>query len=154
MPPWRPATPADDPALIALGERLYAEDPTPEDPGPRSMARTLAALRADPRRGLALALDLGDGPVGYALLIAFWSNELGGDVITIDELYVAPPARGRGHSSALIEGLAAGALGAERWPERPAALTLEVTPTNAAAMRLYERLGFRGKNLCLRRPLT
>ena len=60
---------------------------------------------------------------------------------------------GRGHSSALIEGLAAGAIGAERWPERPVALTLEVTPTNAAAMRLYQRLGFRGKNLCLRRPL-
>jgi hypothetical protein len=33
--------------------------------------------------------------VGYALLISFWSNELGGEVCNIDELFVAPVYRRR-----------------------------------------------------------
>lgn len=34
---------------------------------------------------------------------------------------------------------------------RPAALALEVTSQNERARALYERLGFRGKNLAMRR---
>ena len=30
---------------------------------------------------------------GYAIVIPFWSNEVGGNVLFIDELFVKPPAR-------------------------------------------------------------
>jgi ribosomal protein S18 acetylase RimI-like enzyme len=148
---WRPARPDEDAALIALCGALYAEDPSPAPVPPAQVAATLAALRAAPWRGRALALELGAGPVGYALLIAFWSNELGGEVCVIDELYVAPAQRSQGWGSALLTALQGepGAL----WPERPAALALEVTPGNHAAQALYARLGFAGKNLAWRRPL-
>ena len=148
---WRPARPDEDAALIALCGALYTEDPSPAPVPPAQVAATLAALRAAPWRGRALALDLGAGPVGYALLIAFWSNELGGEICVIDELYVAPAQRSQGWGSALLTALqgAPGAL----WPERPAALALEVTPANGAAQALYARLGFTGKNLAWRRPL-
>lgn len=148
---WRPARPDDDAALIALCGALYTEDPSPAPVPPAQVAATLAALRAAPWRGRALALDLGAGPVGYALLIAFWSNELGGEVCVIDELYVAPAHRSLGWGSALLTALQGepGAL----WPDRPAALALEVTPGNHAAQALYARLGFAGKNLAWRRPL-
>jgi len=56
--------------------------------------------------------------VGYALLISFWSNELGGEVCNIDELSVASEYRGRGLATALIEQLAEG--GASPWPVKPA----------------------------------
>ena len=148
---WRTAAPADDDAIVTSSLALYVEDPTPEQPQPdaRSVRRTLAALRAEPLRGRAVVLDLGGDVCGHAFLISFWSNELGGDVCTIDELYVAPRARGAGHATALLEELARG----RRYPNA-VALQLEVTPQNARAHALYRRLGFAGKNVGLRRRVV
>src|SRR6266404_1888462 len=106
----------------------------------------------EPNRGRAVVCDVESRTVGYALLISFWSNELGGEVCNIDELFVAPLYRGRGLATALLEELAEKEPSV--WPIRPAALTLEVTSQNERARALYERLGFRGKNLAMRRPLS
>lgn len=73
--------------------------------------------------------------VGYALLALTWSQEAGGRVAWIDEIYVRPAARGLGAGSRLIEETA------RRFPS--ARFRLEVEPDNAAARRLYERLGYR-----------
>jgi GNAT superfamily N-acetyltransferase len=140
---WRPAVPADDAAIVAMSLALYREDPSVHPVDAAQVRRTLDRLRAEPGRGRAVVLDTGGGPVGYALLIAFWSNELGGEVCTLDELYVQPGHRGRGAASRLIEALAAGG---GPWPGRPAALALEVTAANARARALYARLGFHAKN--------
>ncbi len=130
---------------------LYREDPSPRQPTPEHVRRTLAIYRAEPVRGRALVLASVDGIAGYALLSSFWSNELGGEVCVIDELYVGPNVRGRGHGADLLRTLAEqpGAL----WRERAVALELETTPENHRARRLYERMGFRGKNAPLRRLL-
>lgn len=148
---WRPAHPADDDAIAALSLALYAEDPSAYPVGAAQTRRTLAALRAEPGRGRAVVLDRGAAVAGYALLVAFWSNELGGEVCVIDELYVPPAHRGQGWATRLIEDLAAGR---GPWPTRPVALALEVTAGNARARALYERLGFRAKNLGFVRPLA
>ncbi len=148
---WRLARAADDEAIVELCAQLYREDPSPE-PVPEAHARrTLAALRAEPARGRALALDV-DGQVrGYAMLVSFWSNELGGEICTIDELFVAAEVRGRGWGSGLVR-----AVLHDRaiWPGEPVAFELEVTPSNARARALYERLGFeprRNASMRLRR---
>ena len=78
------------------------------------------------------------GGAGYALLIAYWSNELGGEVCAIDELFVAPDSRSRGHGAALFEAIGRGDL----WPGPAVALALGVTAGNGRARRLYQRLGF------------
>src|SRR5207253_11358576 len=98
--------------------------------------------------GRAAVLELDGRPASYALLISYWSNELGGDICTIDELYVEPAARSQGHSTALLEALAAHAA---PYPPGAVALALEVTAKNARARALYERLGFAPGNLALRR---
>jgi ribosomal protein S18 acetylase RimI-like enzyme len=148
---WRAARPEDDARVVRLGLALYEEDPSPDPVGSDHFERTLAAFRDAPWRGAALVLELGGEIVGYALLVSFWSNELGGEVCDIDELYVAPEARGRGHDSKLLDALAAGST---LWPGRAVALALEVTPDNRRARALYERLGFAGKNVGLRRPIA
>ncbi len=147
---WRDATAGDDAAIVAMGVALNVEDAGQDRIEATQVARTLAVLRAEPWRGRAVVIDDEHGAVGYAFLIAFWSNELGGELCTIDELYVAPRARGEGHASALVSALADGT---GPWPSRPVALALEVTPDNRRAIALYDRLGFRTKYRSMRRRL-
>ena len=147
---WRPAEPRDDDDLIALSVALNAEDPGPAPVPAEHVRRTLATLRAAPSRGTALVLEVDGRPAGYAFLIGFLSNELGGDVCVIDELYVAPAHRGHGHATRLLDDLATGAA---PYAAGAGALALETTPGNAAARRLYERVGFRARNLAMRRLL-
>jgi len=130
---------------------LYAEDPSPSPVQPEQVRRTLAGLREASSRGRCVVCEVEGRIVGYALLISFWSNELGGEVCNIDELFVAPEHRSRGLATALFDSLAAARE--SLWPTRPAALALEVNPENQRARALYERLGFRGKNLAMRLPL-
>ena len=143
---WRSALPVDDEAIVAMCIALNAEDPGPHPVPAQNMSRTLHELRQTPVRGRAVVLEV-DGRIGgYALLVSFWSNELGGEVCTLDELYVEPEHRGSGHATRLLE-----CLSARSAPELESivALALEVTPGNARARRFYERIGFRAANVAL-----
>jgi ribosomal protein S18 acetylase RimI-like enzyme len=148
---WRVATASDDEAIVTMCLALNAEDPGPKPVTPQQVRRTLAKLRDEPKRGRAVVCDVEGRTIGYALLISFWSNELGGKVCNIDELLVIPDYRGRGWATSLFYGLATGEP--SLWPNRPAALALEVASQNQRARALYERLGFRGKNIAMRLPL-
>ncbi len=77
-----------------------------------------------------------DHIIGYALLYTFWSNEYGGMVLTLDELYVLPLFRNRGISSQYIKTL-------EEQSSSYVLLALEVMPGNEKAKSLYSRLGFK-----------
>lgn len=148
---WRAAATSDESAITALGLALHTEDPSPTPATAESFGRTFAAFRAAPWRGRVLVLDLAGTVAGYALLVSYWSNELGGEVCAIDELYVVPSARSQGWGSRLLEALAAGSdLGFSG----AAALALGVAPGNTRARALYERLGFEGKNISLARPCS
>lgn len=148
MTEWRPARPDDDACIVQLFLALNREDEGQIPCDARNMLRTLAALRAVPARGRAVVLDDAGTPRGYALLIAFWSNEYGGACCCVDELYVAPDVRGRGHAGALLEALYAGS---PLWPDDAAALVLEVSADNHRARALYARHGFVGDNVAMRR---
>jgi ribosomal protein S18 acetylase RimI-like enzyme len=151
---WRVARADDHDAIVAMSLALFTEDPSVHVVTARSVRRTLKTLAAEPARGLVVVADgaagvsVDGGVVAYALLVSFWSNELGGEVCTIDELYVRPGARNAGLGSMLIQALSAGRI--KRFT-KAVALELEVTSKNLRARALYERLGFRlRKNACLR----
>jgi|SRR5689334_10616962 len=145
---WRLAALSDEEAVVRMGVALSIEDPGPRPVPAENIRRTLRALRETPWRGRALVLECDGRVCGYALLIGYWSNELGGEIDVIDELYVEPQHRGRRHATSLIEALATGASPVS---SNAVALTLEVTPDNVRARRLYERLGFEARNLAMRR---
>ena len=135
---WRLASESDDDVLVEMCHGLYREDPGALPGDARHLPETLAVFRRDPWRGRALVLEVGEEVVGYAILVAFWSSFLGGEVCEVDELYVTPDFRGRGHGTALFAAIERGDV----WPGPVVAVALGITPDNTRARRLYERLGF------------
>lgn len=77
-----------------------------------------------------------DGEIaGYALVARFFSQEAGGEVVWLDEIYVRDRFRGLGVGTALISRIFSDF-------ENAAAFRLEIEPENEGAERLYRRLGF------------
>jgi ribosomal protein S18 acetylase RimI-like enzyme len=140
---WRDAIEADDAALIQLCGALNEEDPGPQPVPATHMVTTLRTFREEPVRGKAVVLEVDGAVVGYALLVSFWSNELGGEVCTVDELYVAPSYRSSGHGTVLFDELS------RLWGRPYAAVGLETMPTNERARAFYRRIGFEGDNVAM-----
>jgi ribosomal protein S18 acetylase RimI-like enzyme len=78
-----------------------------------------------------------DVAAGYLAVCFGFSIELGGNDAFVDEVFVAPEYRGRGHGTQLLEFAAVdcGQLGVR-------ALHLEVDQRNTRAQQLYESLGY------------
>jgi ribosomal protein S18 acetylase RimI-like enzyme len=76
-------------------------------------------------------------PIGYSLVINFWSNEYGGIIANIDELYIIPEYRSRGIGTRFINWMR------ESRSNNLVALELQVLPYNTKALKLYEGLGFK-----------
>lgn len=72
---------------------------------------------------------------GYMLLAITYSNEAGGEVVWIEELYTVPEARGMGVASELIDYVFDKYKNAARF-------RLEVTDENECAVKLYKKKGF------------
>jgi ribosomal protein S18 acetylase RimI-like enzyme len=113
----------------------------------RRIERWLASARVFLAVSALVAIWMDPTVIGYSILIFYWSNEYGGDVLHIDELYVKPEHRGRGVATSFFKEILRTAK------DKTVALELEVTPRNTRALRYYKRLGFKETtNLHLMRP--
>ncbi len=150
---WKQAEKKDFPQIQEMCEALYSEDPSPDIKFPReNMQKTLQEFERVPVRGVAAVYVSDDSCVAYAILSSFWSNELGGEVCTIDELFTKKEFRGRGIAKELFQSLQTKSA---VWPRETVALELEVTPDNHRSRGLYERVGFRTiKNSLLRKYVS
>lgn len=129
----RPATPSDAETVAQLLDAFNREFHTPT-PGPEALTTRLRGLLAGSD---VIALLAGDPAVAVALLSlrpTVWSD---GPVVLIDELYVAPKARGRGLGSALLAAVLS--LTQERGGEL---IEVAVDGADTDAHRFYERHGY------------
>jgi GNAT superfamily N-acetyltransferase len=124
--------------VYELIKALYQEDPEGKPMTDEKISRTFQQLHHHPDYGRVLVFEREGQLVGYALLINFWSNEYGGIVLSIDELYILPDFRGRGIGTDFIRYLQDNRI------NNCVALELEVLPYNAKALKLYQKLGFNG----------
>lgn len=132
----RPATPADIDTLVAFNlamaretESLVLHEPT--------VRAAVAEFLGDPTRGRWLVLE-SDGEAAAALMLTpEWSDWRGGFLWWIQNVYVAPAHRRRGHYRRLHEHVRALA---ERTPG-VCGLRLYVEHANAAAQATYRALG-------------
>jgi ribosomal protein S18 acetylase RimI-like enzyme len=123
--------------LVAMMHVLYSEDEAASPVDQSRFPLNIAFLVVQPSRGRIVLFSEVELLRGYALLIPYWSNEFGGTLLYVDEMFVMPEARNRGIGRSFFRFLE---------KERPfdaVAIALEVSPSNAAARRLYESLGFR-----------
>jgi len=121
----RRAAPADLDALLALERRAFTTD---------HLSRRQYRHHIGSESARVLAAVDASGLLGKAVVF-FRSNS---DIARLYSIAVADAARGRGIGEALVGAVerAARARGSRR-------LRLEVRQDNAAAVRLYERLGYR-----------
>jgi len=128
---------ADSETVAGLIRNLYMEDPSDRPMLPQKIQATFDSLTRHPDRGCIMILEYENGIVGYSIIINFWSNEFGGNVSFIDELYIKKEFRGKGIGTDFIKYLAENKFG------DAVALRLEVTPDNKKARKLYESIGFK-----------
>jgi GNAT superfamily N-acetyltransferase len=102
------------------------------------VARAVAGMIQDPRRGAILVARLEGRIAGVAFISFTWSLEHAGLTAWLEELYVRPELRSRGTGGALLACAQDLALRAGC-----AAMDLEVTTDHSRAANLYQRDGFR-----------
>jgi len=115
-------------------DALYAGDPEIDR---TRFPITIQTLLADPARGHIVLIMQQSALCGYALLIPYWSNEFGGSIVFVDELFLKPDARGQGIGRSFFNFIS------HTKPFNAVAAVLEVSPTNTRARKLYESVGFR-----------
>jgi ribosomal protein S18 acetylase RimI-like enzyme len=127
----RPVTEADEAVVRPLWEEFEREVPAPRS-FEESWEEAWGDLSRHAREGAAFLAEDDEGPIGYAFARR---PEQGRAHLT--DLYVRPRARRQGHAKALIAAVvdAVRPLGADQ-------LSLDVQPSNGAALELYARLGF------------
>lgn len=96
---------------------------------------TFAELMKSDARIACFVADIDGEIAGYALVARFFSQEAGGEVIWLDEIYIRDRFRGKGSGNALISKIFDEFKSA-------AAFRLEIEPENEGAERLYKRIGF------------
>lgn len=100
----------------------------------------LAERMANEESVILLATDaeeIGGAASGFAQLFPSFTSVSTGRIWILNDLFVAPSARGRGVARALMESV-------RRHAERTNAVRVELTTRfdNVAARRLYERVGY------------
>ena len=128
---------SDRKIVAELIQNLYREDPDGKPMSPQKIQNTFDSLKDDSDRGTIIVFEHESAIIGYAILINFWSNEFGGNILNIDELYIKKKFRSQGIGTKFIKYLAENKFGDS------VALQLEVTSGNAKARKLYESLGFK-----------
>lgn len=131
----RPAARSDIAALVSWNAAMAWETET-KRLDPDVLARGVAAVFDEPRRGFYLIAERDGEAVGCLLVTYEWSDWRCGDFWWIQSVYVAPDARRGGvfralHAEVATRARAAGAAG----------LRLYVETENHRAQRTYEELG-------------
>jgi GNAT superfamily N-acetyltransferase len=132
----RAARPEDAPLLVDFQLRMARE--TEELELDRdTLTRGVEAVFADPSRGAYWVAEREDRIVGGLLTTFEWSDWRNGVILWIQSVYVVPEERGRGVYRALYEHI----RGRVEADPGLRGLRLYVDRRNAAAQRVYERLG-------------
>ena len=132
----RRLTKEDHDIYIAMTKEFYASDAVLHNIPEENLENTFAELMRSDIYTVCYLLLRGENTCGYALLSKTYSQEAGGMVLWLEELYVRPQYRSMGLGTEFFE-----------WLERSKSsdikrIRLEIEPENERAVSLYIRRGF------------
>lgn len=132
----RPIVPSDRETYISLASQFYASDAVLEDiPREHIEAAFDEMLRSrDYIQGFFMLA--GEAIAGYALVAKSFSQEAGGMVLWVDELFILPEHRSLGLGREFFEFVQ------RNLSPTVKRIRLEVDEDNVKALSLYRRLGF------------
>ena len=132
----RTMTRGDADAILPMVYGFYRSDAVDHAVSEEVLNRTFEAAVTEGTLLEGWVLEDETGVVGFAYLSAYYACEVGGVNMMLEEIYFSPEARGKGYGTEFFRWME------ERYPE-VRRFRLEGTDTNEAAIRLYERLGYR-----------
>ncbi len=132
----RNVTAADRGAYLLLAKEFYASGAALFSVPDENLARTFDEVMRSNAYAEALLIECDGQKAGFALLAKTFSQEAGGMVLWLEELYVRPAFRGLGLGSKVFSFLR------ERYGGTFARIRLEIETENENARRLYYRWGF------------
>jgi ribosomal protein S18 acetylase RimI-like enzyme len=101
-----------------------------------NIGKTLLEVEKHPDKVQVYVFGAEKKLVGYSIIVDYWSHEFGGNVSSIDELFVENDFRGKGIASEFLRYLE------DQVRKKSVSLSLEVSPKNEKAKKLYEDWGF------------
>lgn len=130
----RPLNNEDKQIYIEMAREFYSTDAVWHSVPTAYFEKTFAEMMRSDVYAEGFVFELDGTVAGYALLAKTFSQEAGGLVVWIEEIYVKPQFRGKGLGGEFFKFLE---------KERPAArYRLEIEPENERAVALYRKNGF------------
>jgi GNAT superfamily N-acetyltransferase len=133
---FRPYRKRDFSSLYSLINKLYKEDPGYARINASKIKSTINELTKYKEKGKIVIFQSGKENIGYSILLNYWSNEYGGNILIIDEIYILPDYRRKGYATVFLKHLINNNKKASK------GIQLEVGKKNKGAYRLYKDFGF------------
>lgn len=131
----RPINSNDKDTFISMADKFYHSSAVDHAIPLEHHEKTFNELMKSNIYALAYMFDMDNQTVGYALLSKTYSNEAGGMVLWLEELYILEEYRGKGLAREFFKFL-------EEISKDYSRIRLELTPSNINAKRLYSNVGF------------
>lgn len=126
----------DRAVYLAMAEEFYASDAVAHSVPRSHFERTFEELRRSDVYAEGYLFEQKGEAAGYALVAKTFSQEAGGMVYWLEEIYVRPAYRGQGIAAKFLSFLI------ETASRHGARLRLEAEPENERAIELYRKRGF------------
>ncbi|HQQ98403.1 MAG TPA: GNAT family N-acetyltransferase [Cyclobacteriaceae bacterium] len=133
---YQPYSPQYAAEFQSLVQGLYDHSPEGQPMKPGKVEATIEYLTRNPDKGNIILFLRHDIVVGYSIIIPYWSNEYGGQILFVDELFVKEEYRSQKIGSHFLQHLF------QKKAEGFKAILLEVFPSNTLAYSFYARNGF------------
>lgn len=127
----------DRETYITLAKEFYRSGVTLEVIDTKNIEITFDELMRSDTYAEGYIIEYDGNTAGFALLAKTFSQEAGGMVIWLEELYVKPELRGKGLGSEFFDYLE------KNMDSSVKRIRLEVEEENTRVVKLYERMGFK-----------
>ena len=127
----------DKSIVSELIKELYKEVSGKSKISNENINKTFSEFLHNSKGGRILILEKEKQIIGYCLLVNYWSNEFGGNVVNIDEIYIKPKFRGKNTGTDFISNLIRNKF------MKAVAFQLEVKPSSNKVIEIYKRIGFK-----------